>query len=158
MTSDWDDLHKSTLPTVVRDVPLGFCWYCRRRIDVAREAWRPWPCETVVHPDCERIWSDGPAVPIGHRRDYETEDDFGGYFEELEEAVHVLHPSRRPQFPTEPRLQARLDAEVEARYQWAVRELLGSGNPWRQPGEDNETYLRRIIFADKDEDDDDEET
>ena len=41
--------------------------------------------------------------------------------------------------------------------QWAVGELLGASNPWRQPGEDDEAYLWRIIFAGEDKDDDGEE-
>jgi hypothetical protein len=146
--SEWDELSTSSLPAPSRDLPLGYCWYCKRRIDVTWEAWRHLPHDLMAHVDCVTLWMDGAALmAVGHRADYE---DLSDYFEALEDDVRVLH--LRGHFVTEPRLQARLDAQIEARFQQAVRELLAPENPWRRPGEDDQAYVQRVLDEDEDED------
>ena len=152
--SEWDQLSKpSALPDITRDVPLGFCWYCRRRIDVATEAWRPLPHDAMAHVDCETLWGDAPAICFS-KGDPENYED---YFVEREELVHNLFPDRRFRYITEPRLQDRLDALVEAIYQRSVRELLDLDNPCRRPGEDDQAYLDRVVSEEEADGDDDEE-
>ncbi len=151
--SDWDDLSApSALPDVARDVPLGYCWFCRRRIDVSAETWRPLPNDLMAHVDCETLWSASPLVVA--RRDYEDDDgvDLGTYFEDLEIFVRDLHPARGRRYVTEPRLQDALDARVEQMCQDAETRLLGPDNPWRRPGEDDQAYLRRVVLDDDDKD------
>jgi hypothetical protein len=151
--SEWDELSKSTLPDASRDVPLGYCWHCRRRIDVGGEVWRLLPHDLMAHVDCETLWGDSPAM-VQSRRAYEEQDDLAGYFEELEELVRSLHGHR---YVTEPRLQVALDARLERLSQWALHELLGADNPWRQPGEGPDEYHRRRVLLDEDDEDDAEE-
>jgi hypothetical protein len=154
--SEWDELAQpSALPDIARDVPLGFCWYCQRRIDVREEAWRPLPHDLMAHTDCQTLFLASPSLVMS-RRDYEEQDDLDGYFEEQEELVHDLHPGRRHHYTTEPRLQARLEARVEELYQRAVHALLSPDNPHRLTGEDDQAYLKRIV-DDEGEDDDEEE-
>lgn len=154
---EWDDLAQpSALPDIARDVPLGFCWYCRRRIDISQEAWRLLPHDQMAHTDCETVWMASPVGPTASRREYEEQDDLGGYFEEQEELVHDLHPVRRHPYTTEPRLQAQLDARVEALYERAVHELLSPDNPHRLTGEDDQAYLQRIVDDDEGDDEEDD--
>jgi hypothetical protein len=164
--SEWESLSKpSALPDGTRDVPLGFCWYCRRRINVRDETWRSRPYDLMAHVDCETLWMASP--PGVDRREYTGDEadpanyfsiaDLAGYFEALEEFVRNHHPSRRPRYVTEPRLQPQLDARVERMYEDAESRLIGPDNPCRRPGEDDAAYLLRVVSGADDEDDDNDD-